>query len=614
MRKFTFLVVLCFAFTMSIFAQAPQAVKYQAVVRDVDGNILRSQAVGVQFIIHQTTEVGTVVYTETFATTSNTYGLINLEVGTGTTGDDFSAIDWASGPYFLETAIDVTGGSAYVLTGTNQFLSTPYALHSNTAGYANGADYNSLDNKPTTITPEQAAKVDLLTVTSALNLDLMSADVVVNNAKVSFPGFGTVPGKALEGDQFIWEKVGNDIFYNTGNVGIGVPTNSPFGGSKLHVGGGILYDGIPSTFSPGMLYYDNSGDGVFHYVDNNNADFELGPGAVTYNDTLWKTGSNPVTGNNYVLTEKDVLIEGSLGVGLDINTSGQGEVFGFNTLILKENNLRILFDDSDDPMGTMPANDWQIEANSSSNGGSSHFAILDITGSTVPFKVMASAPTNSFLIGSDGKVGIGTNVLNHELNVNGTVKAAAFIGDGSALTGITGATGGISSADDLIIGADTDNNSSGEIAFQTQNTTRMTVANDGNVGIGTTNPGTELEVAGVATFQDLDVSGNTSVETMVYGMTWEYYVAIGNHDYDVTNKAVIRVSGDFDQNFVGFVSGVSGQEITIISESPSITVLHNSTGTQKFMLPGATDIVLDSYESARFICDGTSWHCVGLNN
>ena len=254
MNKTTYLLLSLFLLTLSNFAQAPQAIKYQAVVRDTDENVLRNQSVGVQLIIRQADPSGTAVYTETFAISSNSYGLINLEIGTGTTVDDFSTIEWNSGPYFLETSIDVTGGTNYALTGTNQFLSVPYALYSNFADSAATTDFNNLQNKPTTITSEQATKIDYLSVTSATNLENISSDVAVNNAKASFPGFGIVPGKALEGDQYIWEKANNDIFFNGGNVGIGVPTTSSFGGSRLHVGGGILYEGTPSTMTPGMLY------------------------------------------------------------------------------------------------------------------------------------------------------------------------------------------------------------------------------------------------------------------------------------------------------------------------------------------------------------------------
>jgi hypothetical protein len=57
-----------------------------------------------------------------------------LEIGSGTSTDDFSTIDWANGPYFMETAVDVTGGTSYSVMGTSQLMSVPYALYANTSG------------------------------------------------------------------------------------------------------------------------------------------------------------------------------------------------------------------------------------------------------------------------------------------------------------------------------------------------------------------------------------------------------------------------------------------------------------------------------------------------
>ena len=604
MKKSTFLILAFLVFTISNFAQTPQAVKYQAVVRDADENVLRNQAVGVQLVIRQSDPTGASVYTETFATSSNSYGLINLEIGTGTTGDDFSSIAWSNGPYFLETSIDVSGGTNYVLTGANEFLSVPYAFYSDTSAYAGSADYNSLLNKPVTITSEQAAKVDYLTVTSTTNLDDLSADVAVNNTKVSFPGFGTVPGKALEGNNYIWEKNNNDIFFSGGNVGIGVPTTSLFGGSRLHIGGGILYEGTPSAMTPGMLYYNSAGNGKFHYVDNTSNSYELGTGAITYNDTIWKN----VSGNVY--TTKPAIIMGGISMG---NDAGINDVFGFNTIMLKENNLRILFDDTDDPLGSYPANDWQIEINESTNGGTNHFAIRDITGGTVPFKILGSAPNNALFVNSNGNVGIGTTTTSQKLTVNGIVKADTFIGDGSGLTGITGGTGGTSDPGDLNFGADSDNNNTGEIAFQTQNTTRMTISNAGNVGIGTTTPSTDLEVAGDAKFSNLTVGGHLAFGGLRYGITIENYLSGGNLDYDVTGKSIINITG-FDQVLEGFTSGLTGQKVTIFNQTSNFKIKHNGTGTQKILLPESTDILLEVNESASFIFDGTSWYCISLIN
>lgn len=128
-------IILTFAhlliFTLA-FAQAPQGFEYQAVVRNASGNIIINQAVGVQITLKQGSVSGPSVYQETFSTTTNLYGLVNLQIGSGTTGDDFTTIDWATGPYFIEVALDVTGGTSYSVMGTSQLLSVPYALHAKT--------------------------------------------------------------------------------------------------------------------------------------------------------------------------------------------------------------------------------------------------------------------------------------------------------------------------------------------------------------------------------------------------------------------------------------------------------------------------------------------------
>ena len=133
MKKIILSLVAIATIALSSFGQSPEGFKYQAVIRDA-GTILTNQAVGIQMTIQQGTIGGTEVYQETFAPTTNNYGLVSLEIGSGTTTDDFTTIDWSSGPYFIETAVDVTGGTNYVIMGTSQLMSVPYALHAKTAG------------------------------------------------------------------------------------------------------------------------------------------------------------------------------------------------------------------------------------------------------------------------------------------------------------------------------------------------------------------------------------------------------------------------------------------------------------------------------------------------
>lgn len=148
MKKLILSLVAIATLSLSSFGQAPEGFKYQAVVRDAGNIILNNQAVGMRMTIQEGSIGGTAVYQETFAATTNAYGLVNLEIGSGTTTDDFTAIDWSTGMYFIETAVDVTGGTSYVVMGTSQLMSVPYALHANTAENVINDAVDDADNDP----------------------------------------------------------------------------------------------------------------------------------------------------------------------------------------------------------------------------------------------------------------------------------------------------------------------------------------------------------------------------------------------------------------------------------------------------------------------------------
>ena len=139
MKKILLSLVSAATLSLSSFGQAPEGFKYQAVVRDAGNIILNNQAVGLRMTIQQGAIGGTTVYSETFAPTTNAYGLVNLEIGNGTvvTGT-FANIDWSTGPYYMETAVDVTGGTNYAVMGTSQLMSVPYALYAKTSGNGQG--------------------------------------------------------------------------------------------------------------------------------------------------------------------------------------------------------------------------------------------------------------------------------------------------------------------------------------------------------------------------------------------------------------------------------------------------------------------------------------------
>jgi len=131
----TVLSIILFIAAIALSGQVPQAFNYQAIVRTNVGNVIPNQLVGVKINIRQGSINGTIVYSERDTATTNQFGLITLAIGQGAvlTGS-FASINWATGSYYNEVMLDVTGGTNYVGMGTTQLLSVPYAIYSQTAG------------------------------------------------------------------------------------------------------------------------------------------------------------------------------------------------------------------------------------------------------------------------------------------------------------------------------------------------------------------------------------------------------------------------------------------------------------------------------------------------
>jgi len=217
MKKNILSAIVFAALSFSAFAQSPEAFKYQAVVRNTSQTVIPNQVVGMQLSVLQGSTTGNIVYQETFSPTSNAYGLVNLEIGTGTiVSGTFVAIDWSAGPYFIETAMDATGGTNYVVMGTSQLLSVPYALYSKTAQNVTNDMVNDADS---VIGNEYNTTVAL----NGTNLETTD-------------GGGTIITdlSSLVVPDTLWGATGNNVYnLNTGNIGIG--TNNPL--SLLDVNG-----------------------------------------------------------------------------------------------------------------------------------------------------------------------------------------------------------------------------------------------------------------------------------------------------------------------------------------------------------------------------------------
>ncbi len=136
--QFIIIAIMFMLFSLFSFAQTPEKLSYQAVVRDAENNLVTNRPIGIQISILQGSSSGTPTYIEQHNPTTNSNGLVSIDIGTGLIiSGDFASIDWGTNSYFLKTESDLDGGTNYTIEGTSQLLSVPYALHAKSAKNCN---------------------------------------------------------------------------------------------------------------------------------------------------------------------------------------------------------------------------------------------------------------------------------------------------------------------------------------------------------------------------------------------------------------------------------------------------------------------------------------------
>jgi len=259
-------------------------------------------------------------------------------------------------------------------------------------------------------------------------------------------------------------------------------------------------------------------------------------------DAAGEKGTEMVSPEDQVILD-DLIVQGSLCVGMDCVN---GESFGFDTQILKENNLRIFFRDTSNS-ASFPTTDWRIIINDSANGGASYFAIQDSDYGSRVFTLEATAPTNSLYVDDYGRVGLGTSTPVLELHIaDGNTPSVRLDQDGSG--GWAPQVWDVAGNEANFFIRDATNGS--KLPFRIQPSTpgdTLCLKADGKVGIGTWSPEGTMEIETTGT-PALFIAERTDGATVQFsaGASETFFGSRSNHKMHLIVNRLEKLTIDTD--------------------------------------------------------------------
>lgn len=160
---------------ISLLAQTPPGINYQAVARDHMGNELATETIDVRFSILSGSPSGTLIYEEVHANVQTSkYGVFNLVIGSGVPSggmvDAFDLVAWEEARHYLK--VEIKFDQRYLDMGTMQFLAVPYALYA----------YKSLEPGPAGPEGPQGPPGEAATDDQTLSLNGTSLSISGGNA------------------------------------------------------------------------------------------------------------------------------------------------------------------------------------------------------------------------------------------------------------------------------------------------------------------------------------------------------------------------------------------------------------------------------------------------
>jgi len=233
--------LLALAFATWSCAQAPSAIPYQAIMRNLDGAVISSTDLTIRFCIRENTALGNISYQELQSVSSNSQGLVTCNIGQGNaTIGSFDNVQWNNGFKYLQ--VDINLGNGYIFLGTEKINSVPYALFAKSTKVSTSLTGDTLTiGKNNIVIPGISAANHLMGCTNAQACNYNSA-ATDDDGSCHFTGTSCDDGNA---------NTTTDV-YNASCVCQG--TASYTVGTQGPAGGYIFYD--KGSYSNGWRYLE----------------------------------------------------------------------------------------------------------------------------------------------------------------------------------------------------------------------------------------------------------------------------------------------------------------------------------------------------------------------
>jgi hypothetical protein len=296
-----------------------RGINYKALISDTNGAPLTNQAITVQFTILQGDMSMTEVYKETHTTTTNTNGIIIVNIGEGTTvSGNFTTVNWGSDTHFLKT--EVNTGSGFVDLGTTEFKTVPYALYAESAANSTTSPFSESVTNRITATNTNANFVVGSTSTEDQNSVNLDSRMFFDKSRVAFRA-GTVDGTQ-------WDNANRGLYSFAGgrnNTADGI-ASTVFGENNQTTGYGATVLGRQNTANGSNALVVGFGNISSNQI---NAQTVLGKWNEVETDALFiiGNGADDITRKNLLSVKSDGNI---IAADLDV-----AEITQSNALVTK---------------------------------------------------------------------------------------------------------------------------------------------------------------------------------------------------------------------------------------------------------------------------------------